>query len=127
MSHFHQMFDEQKDKSTYDFSIRSDFLKHLTTLSTGSIVLITTLLNTFLKEGSINRFAIVIAIICFVFSIVAGAISYAIILFNQDLHLPNYHWSKKVNKILAIMILLGFTGGMIFVAVFAISNIYAVL
>ena len=123
MSRLHQMIDEQKERSDNDFAIRSDYLKQLTTLSAGSIVLIATLLSNVFKSALVHPLTIVIAIACFACSIVGGAVSYAVMLFNQDKLLPNNHWSKRVNKLLALIILVGFSGGMVCTGVFAILNI----
>jgi hypothetical protein len=101
-----------------------EYLKHLTTLSTGSILLIATFLEK-LFSRPLWKTAVVISIAGFIISVLASITVYSIILENEfD---PDYHLSLSWTSLLYLVGLLvvwgGFLIGVISLAAFTIRNL----
>lgn len=109
-----------------------DAIKHLTTLSTGSIVLLVTFLEKIFREGQHWRILIGAALICFIFSIV-GCVSD--LLQNADLitsvalsrNRPLEHFASLDSNTLQVTIrfcFVTFLIGIMSLTVFALRNLY---
>ena len=104
-----------------------EYLKHLTTLSTGSIVLIATFLEKLFLKPELKGF-VVVSVGGFLVSIISAAILYTIVLFyekktvyNPDLKTPQY--AKTIGMGGFIGTWLGFIVGIVCLSIFAMKNL----
>jgi hypothetical protein len=121
MNRIEKMIQDNKEKKQEEFSARTDYLKHITTLSAGSIILIATFLGNVFR-APIWKPAIVIALVGFMVGIIAATVSYTIVLLNQSSS-TKLRWLTKVNFFLVLLILSGFMVGLVGTGIFAIINI----
>lgn len=113
-----------------------DFLKHMTTLSTGSIVLVTALVNGLLPNHPTSKVLVAVALVGFVISITASMIAFhsGLLMYPGRFQDPRndteqHHRDKKVSPLLNVAGLailaawLGFLVGIISIAAFALLNL----
>jgi hypothetical protein len=118
---------EKEGKSPVDRreidKLEIDYLKHITTLSTGSILLIATFLQKF--NAPLWRWALIISILGFMASVLASVIDYTVIV-EVDVH-KKYSEQPLVIILIGIVARLitwvGFLVGILSLAVFAIKNL----
>ena len=101
-----------------------DYLKHLTTLSTGSIVLMAAFLEKLFVKP-LWKFAVVISLIGFMLSVLSSTIAHTIQIY---FHAPgvNYNginWATILGGIAVIITWIGFLVGILSLAIFAIRNL----
>lgn len=118
-----KMDDQAFQRDLASFEHEQGFLKHLTTLSTGSIVIIATFLEKLFANPE-WRILVSISIASFLLSIVGSLITYlfSVLRVNKD-------QSKKIPKPVLILVIPnvalafgGFLSGIICLGVFAIKN-----
>jgi hypothetical protein len=100
-----------------------EYLKHLTTLSTGSIVLIAAFLEKLFSKP-VWKLTVAVSLIGFMVSVVSSVISYTIFIeFHIEADEPSPRWSDVI--VLAAMLLtwVGFLVGILSLAIFALKNL----
>jgi amino acid transporter len=101
----------------------TDYYKHLTTLSTGSIVLVTTFLDK-LFHKPLWKALVVISIMGFMISVLASVVAYTIIVAyhapGDQIERPE--WAKHLGLIGIILTWTGFLVGILSLASFALRN-----
>jgi hypothetical protein len=115
--------DNSKNYELDRFKNAAEYIKHITTLSTGSIVIIVTFI-TKLTSGITLRLAVVIAVLGFVSSVVFATVLYslAILYFHPgDEEAPS--WLDSTMGRLMLLTVVAFLVGVISMACFAIANI----
>jgi len=100
-----------------------DYLKHIATLSTGSILLIVTFLEKLFCKPE-YKICIAISLIAFVITVVATIAAQAGVL--ENITEPNdiANWAKPLIGISMIVAYLCFLTGLCSLVVFAIGNLY---
>jgi len=99
-----------------------DFLKHITTLSTGSIVVEATFLGKIFQHPKWKAFA-AISLICFTLSIL-GALRFHLEIIAREFK----QWPERQRTLAYVSILmaiLGFFCGVLALAIFAVRNLFA--
>lgn len=107
------------------YKIEFDYLKHLTTVSTGSILLIVAFLEKIFKQPAYKP-AVAVSLVCFMLTIILCAISQASIIEKasekEDVVLRNK--VQNITVILFIIALLSFVIGMISLVIFGVRNLF---
>lgn len=97
-----------------------EYLKHLTTLSTGSIVLLSTFLEKILKAKK-WEFLIIAAIVALLFSVVCSTITYSLLIIDfPGRKSTEKEWEKIVGGLSLIGAWSGFLIGISSLAIFTI-------
>ena len=100
-----------------------DYLKHLTTLSTGSIVIMATFLDKLLKAPEWPFLAIV-SIIGFLIAVVFSVMTHTLFLVDLPVRaFPTKEWEKTLGGSFLFLTWFGFLLGVISLGVFAIKNL----
>jgi hypothetical protein len=105
-----------------------DFLKHQTTLATGSILILTGLFEKVFIQPRWRAF-IVISLACFVLAVVFGVRAYILVIthqFRTNQHGDNWAWQENWNHILSFgqFAWRNFLLGILSLVVFAIRNLF---
>jgi hypothetical protein len=106
------------------YKIGLEYLKHITTLATGSIVLIATFLEK-LFATLLWKAVIVVSLIGFMVSVLSATISYTLSIAFRfpgewDDNVPE--WSRTIGGVSVLFTWVGFLVGILSLAVFAIRN-----
>jgi len=107
------------------YKFTSEYLKHITTLSTGSIVLITTFLNNIFRYPRWTAFVIV-ALVGFILSVIASVVAYTLLVHAYRRSLAKSTVAScPLNILLGSTYLtwIGFLVGMISLTIFAVKNL----
>src|SRR5262249_12965463 len=115
----------QKRETIESFKYWADYLKHLTTLSTGSILLITTFLEK-LFEHPQWKCAAVISLCGFLSAVMCAVLCFswmAIASHKWDQDGPHCETTRKWDVVSLYVAWIGFLVGMIFLTIFAIRNL----
>ncbi len=100
-----------------------EYLKHLTTLSTGSIVLMTAFLEKLFAKP-LWKPAVVVSLVGFMISVLSSATTYTLIVeyeFDEDSE-EQPMWSLLLGVLSIFLTWLGFLVGIISLSIFAIRN-----
>jgi hypothetical protein len=106
------------------FKLVSDYLKHLTTLSTGSIILLAAFLEKIFTQPSWKKL-VVVALGGFMLSVVSSVAAYTYLIYTFPESESEYP-SKSLESIWVISILgawMGFLAGVVSMTAFAIKNL----
>ena len=105
------------------YKVMYDFLKHISTLSAGSLVLITTLIEKVASKPT-ERFSIALAVILFAASLVSSGVSYFLLGLNFPTVGRSKMWrgDRKGFALTMAIALVGFVMGMVCVAWFFTIN-----
>jgi hypothetical protein len=107
------------------FNGTTGFLKHFTTLSTGSILLIMSFSNKLLLPSSYS-WMIITAIIGFVFSIVSSTFIYIMTIFYASPLTIYQRHSDTVEKILAVSLLLSWLSFLVAIISLSIGMVFSI-
>ena len=101
-----------------------EYWKHLTTLSTGSIILITTFLEK-LFQNPLWKTAVIISLIGFMVSVLSSIIAYtiAVIFELPETREETPDWASTLGGLGLIFTWVGFLTGILSLAVFALRNL----
>ena len=100
----------------------SEYLRHFTTLSTGSILLLATFLEKIIKMPK-GIGLITVAIICFLLSILGAMISYTISLVQSNrINEANKNWENALAGFGILFTWIGFFVGIVSIGIFIIMN-----
>ena len=105
----------------------ASYLKHLTTLSTGSIALQIAFLEKIFPRPKWKAF-IVVSLLSFTVSIVASALSYIIVIAltgRAELSTERVKRTKVAGHRTLVMALIGFLVGVIAIIIFVLRNLFA--
>jgi len=120
--------DEKRARAFERTKLGVDVVKHLTTLSTGSIVVLATLVDKLHKPLLIPE-ALVAAIGSFLTS-VGVSLFYFLLTMRPYFHFyeedQSHAFDRNVAKVLVSIISIAFLSGIVFLGVFALENINAV-
>ena len=117
----------RKIHSREHYSFVAEYLKHLTTLSTGSIVILVTFLEKVFAQPRWKAL-IIASLLCFMFSVIGSVVAYSMLLLPStsiDDSKFEAASSESVANIWAVGILItwmGFLLGVICLTIFAIRN-----
>ena len=121
----HDVTDEKLQRDLLSYQQEQGFLKHLTTLNTGSILLIVTFLDKLFKNPEWTLF-IGIALVAFIISILGCVTAHLASVLDVDTQ-----YTKENNKgvlvlqwITLLMSFGGFVLGLIFLSIFTLKNLY---
>ena len=109
---------EEEKLSADRTKIKIDFLKHATSLSTGSIVVVATFFDKFPKPLA-NAGLLILAVALLSMSLLCSWMEMGFLVFQSSLF-PKH---GEPDKTLVVLTLLGFYGGTICLGLFAIANI----
>jgi hypothetical protein len=102
-----------------------EYLKHITTLSTGSIVLITTFLDKIFQKPLYKGF-VVVAIVGFMLSSLTSLIYYTILIASFGKGINKFAlWEKTTLAFSIIFTWIGLFTGLLFLAIFTVVNLLA--
>lgn len=107
------------------YKIEFDYLKHLTTVSTGTIVLIVAFLEKLFKQPKC-KLAVAVSLVCFMITIIICAIAQASII-EKASEKENLEWRDKVQNLTVILFLsalFSFVVGMISLVIFGLKNLF---
>lgn len=116
------------EKSTHapeHYKMLSDYLKHLTTLSTGSLLLLVTFLEKIFVQP-LWKPLVIIALVSFLLSVIASIASFTLVISlsaNYKDQTEPQGWEETVNVVSIIVTWLGFLIGVASLTVFAIRNL----
>jgi hypothetical protein len=114
----------RKDYPLNFYKFIADYLKHLTTLSTGSIVVIATFYEKVFSCAQHNFLAI-ISLIAFVICIVFTTVIYTILIYfespRHDRKTPK--WAKCIAAVCLFIVLIAFLTGIVSFTVFGVLNL----
>jgi len=102
-----------------------DYLKHITTLSTGSILLLATFMDKLLTQP-LWKSAVIVALIGFIVAVVACVVAHTMyIIVNYDAFEEKDidDWRHTVTMISFVCIWIGFLLGVLSLAIFGIRNL----
>lgn len=105
--------------------IFNDYIKHLNTLSTGSILLLVTFLEKIFVNPS-GKWLVIVSLICFLLSVIGGVALKTILTLLAYFGGDEDNVSETVDNIRGIAIFLlwiGFLFGLISLAIFGIVNL----
>jgi hypothetical protein len=112
-------------KNLESTKIWADYLKHLTTLSTGSIILLATFLEKLFTQPE-WKYAVVVALLGFLGCVLGSVLSFTSIaigsIFWEDGEDPA-PWVDTAGGIALFMAWIGFCVGIISLTIFAIKNL----
>jgi hypothetical protein len=106
------------------YKVGLDYLKHTTTLSTGSIVLIATFLEKLFAKP-FWKSVIVVSLVGFMTSVLTSTIAYTLVLafrFPGEWESDSPGWPHSITGISVFFTWLGFVVGILSLAAFAIRN-----
>jgi hypothetical protein len=114
---------EKKPDKLELFKAMADYLKHVTTLSTGSIVLITTFLEKLFAKPE-WKIIVVVSIVGFMVSVLSSMIAYTIlILYENPLNSEETPtWAAQLGTFGMFSTWIGFLIGILTLAIFALRN-----
>lgn len=107
------------------YKLEFEYLKYLTTISTGSILLLVAFLDKIFKQPECKS-AIAVSLICFLLSIILCAISQATII-EKASEKENLEWRDKIQNMtvgLFLFALLSYVTGVISLVVFGLKNLF---
>lgn len=107
------------------YKIEFDYLKHLTTVSTGAILLIVAFLEKIFKQPE-YKLAVAVSLVCFMITIILCAIAQASII-EKASEKENLEWRNTVQNLTVILFLfalLSFVVGMISLVIFGLKNLF---
>ena len=107
------------------YKLEFEYLKHLTTISTGSILLLVAFLDKIFTQPKCKS-AIAVSLISFLLSIILCAISQATII-EKASEKDNLSWRNKIQNLtvgLFLFALLSYVIGVISLVVFGLKNLY---
>jgi len=98
-----------------------EYLKHLTTLSTGSIILITTFLERLFSKP-LWKAAVIIALVGFMLSVLSSVVAYTVAVFFDATKREPPSWIGFLGGYGIVFTWLGFLVGILSLAVFSVRN-----
>ena len=106
-----------------------EYLKHLTTLSTGSIVLQIAFLEKVFPHPR-WKVALLVSLLSFTLSIISSVVVYTLVLLdslepNRESLFASSEWRGNVGASGILITWLGFLLGIIFLVIFALRNLFA--
>jgi len=107
------------------YKLEFEYLKHLTTISTGSILILVAFLDKIFTQPKFKA-AIVVSLISFLLSIILCAISQATII-EKASEKDNLTWRNKIQNLtvgLFLFALFSYVIGVISLVVFGIKNLF---
>jgi len=106
------------------FKFIADYLKHITTLATGSIVVIATFYESVFSCAQHNFLAIV-SLVAFVICIVSATVIYTILMYFQspDDYDVTPDWAKYIAAVCLFIVLIAFLTGIVSLTVFGVLNL----
>jgi ABC-type molybdate transport system permease subunit len=100
-----------------------EYLKHLVSLSTGSIVILATFLEKIVKSQEWKIFRI-LALLGFLFTVICSTVAYSLLIFDfPGRKTKTKEWENAVGGFALIFSWIGFVIGIISVSVYTIKNI----
>ncbi|MBK8464569.1 MAG: hypothetical protein IPL32_01945 [Chloracidobacterium sp.] len=111
-------------KKVEDYKAIQDYLKHMTTLSAGSIVIIATFLEKIIQNPT-EKWLVIISLGAFLLSILSSMIVYTIAIVDDPLSGDDMSLSTALGVIASLSLTcIGFFVGILSLAIFAIVNLY---